>query len=263
MSDAPAGATENEVLDDTIEGAVNLRDIGGLPARGGRVRRRLVYRSGMMHHISEGGLAALAGELGVRTVIDLRSESEIESDGLSPFGEHGIAHRHLPVHGSHALDEHAQAERMRQFLEGTVAWGDAYLSMASERGEVFRAFFEILAEPGGLAAVFHCSGGRDRTGIAAALLLATLGVGDEVIAADYARTGAHLKRHVPRFARYIDGAQLTQEQFAILVETSGSDILAFLSALKAEHGSVGGYLDAIGVPTATRASVRRIMIEAE
>ena len=75
---------------DWIDGAVNLRDFGDYPTSDGRrVRSGLLFQSGSTHGISSVGLARVAGELGIRTVIDLRSERERQR-GTSVFEEHGI-----------------------------------------------------------------------------------------------------------------------------------------------------------------------------
>ena len=93
-------AVHSECLDAVVEGAVNLRDLGGFRTHDGlAVRPGRVYRSGMMQHITPAGLAALRDTFGIRTVVDLRNAQELEADGVSPFEDHGIAWRSVPIGG--------------------------------------------------------------------------------------------------------------------------------------------------------------------
>ncbi len=89
-------STQARIID-WIAGTLNLRDFGGYPTDdGGMVQTGLPYRSGSTHGISTEGLGQIADELGVRTVIDLRSDSE-RTRWLSPFAEHGITTVHEPL----------------------------------------------------------------------------------------------------------------------------------------------------------------------
>lgn len=235
-------------LDDVIEGAINFRDLGGYSTQnGGTVRRGLVYRSGMTQHITENGLRDLAAELGIRTVVDLRSAHELELDGLARFDSVGIVHRHAPVMSGAVHSPAASAESMRQLLSGELTWATQYMGMVASGGEAFRALFETLAE-GGTPLVFQCAGGRDRTGVAAALLLATAGVDDDAI--------EYLVPHRAHFARFRDSAGMTAEEFERLTATRGNAMEEFLAALRKAYGSTAGYLSAIGVDDQTLTKVR-------
>src|SRR4051794_36882510 len=82
---------------DWIDGAINLRDFGGyLTVDGQRIRSGLLFRSGNTHGIATEGIVRIAEELGVRTVIDLRSPNEFQT-GRSAFEAHGIAVVHEPL----------------------------------------------------------------------------------------------------------------------------------------------------------------------
>ena len=89
---------------DWIDGAINLRDFGGYRTTHGRlVRSGVLYRSGNTHEISSAGLAHLAQRLGIRTVVDLRSDGE-RSRGLSAFEAHGIHNVHEPLEPGVGID---------------------------------------------------------------------------------------------------------------------------------------------------------------
>jgi len=234
-------------LDEMVEGAINFRDLGGYPAGETHVRRGLVYRSGMMHHLTDSGLRALAQSHGLRTVIDLRSDEELSGDGISPFEAHAIAHHHAPVMATIFVDDAERQSRTQAMRENRYDWVASYQKMLNEGAPAFHRFFEILADPGALPAVFHCTGGRDRTGVSATLLLSTLGVDDTTVARDYALTGLHLRPHLDRFLPTAARMEMTRAQLADLLETTEEPVLMLLRAIATEYGSTEGYLRAIGV----------------
>lgn len=247
--------------DDEIAGAVNLRDLGGTPTAAGRVRHGLLFRSGITHCLGEDGLRTLRERLGLRLVIDLRSEEECAGDGVAPFAAAGIARRHIPVVGSTALTPEELRERWERMRRLEHDWAESYLTIVSQRQEAYRAFFETLAEEGALPALFHCTGGRDRTGIAAALLLSALGTPRAVIIEDYARTGRHLAPHVHRFGRQLQTMGMTAEEFRRVLETPAAPMAVFLAALDREYGSPLGYLEGIGVKRALLGQLEAQLVE--
>ncbi|MFN0094223.1 MAG: tyrosine-protein phosphatase [Dehalococcoidia bacterium] len=248
-------------LDDLIPGAINLRDLGGRRTADGRtVRRGLLYRAGMTHHMPAEGLAELRDRLGVRTVIDFRNALELDRDGLAPLADHGITHVHLPIEGSTVLTPEERKvvwEEMRLLQRD---WTAAYQKILTDRPDVYVAFFAAIAAPGHLPAVFHCSAGRDRTGIAAALVLGLAGVDDDQIVEDYHLTGAYLPRHVERFAGHYTMMGMTPEEFARVLETDAAHMRRLLEGLRSEHGSVRSFLEYLGVPASTLRAVHEMLV---
>ena len=243
-------------LDSSVEGAVNLRDLGGLPTRSGRIRKGLIYRSGMMHQITATGLSALANDLGVRTIIDFRNQLELDSDGLSDFDSAVIRHVHVPIGATTVLTPDERQERMRRFMEGKVSWSEAYRRMASDFRPSYVTFFETIAKPEVFAAVFHCAAGRDRTGVAAALLLDVLGVDDELIVEDYHATGPNLQSHAHRYSRVSTEIGMSDEEFARLLMTDPAAMTEFLGFLRETYGGAERYLLEGGLDKAIVAEVR-------
>jgi protein-tyrosine phosphatase len=249
-------------LDATVEGAVNFRDLGGHSGRDGRVRRGRLYRSATTHAITRNGLARLAGDYGLRTVIDLRSEDEIAEYGTPPYADAGVGYLHAPVvTRGRATPPEIVARYRREMRAGSFDWTASYLRMIEDGGDAFRRVFEALATPAALPAVFHCIAGRDRTGVAAALLLGALGVSADDIAADYALTGAHLRRHSHRFARQAERLELDPAQMAAILETEAEAMHRFLDEVTRRHGSVTGAVEALGVDTTTIADLRAALLE--
>jgi len=250
-------SVEPRCLDADIEGAVNFRDLGGYRTVDGRVLRGgRVFRCGMMHHISPSGLASLRDHFRVRTVVDLRNDRELTDDGVSPFEEYGIDWRNVPIGGETVMTPEERKERSRAYAENRVDWSESYIAMAGRASAAFRTFFELAASAERSPLVFHCTGGRDRTGVATALLLSALGVDDETIAQDYALTGGLLQPHVDLFGRQMESLGMTRESWSRLLETSADSMRRFLIWLREEHRGPEGYLRAAGVPGAAFEAAR-------
>jgi protein-tyrosine phosphatase len=160
---------------------VNLRDLGGLPLRGGGVTREgVLYRSD----------APYPGDTDPRgvgvwppaAVVDLRSEGEIARGGDAWSDLGGVVRHHRPIHGV------AVPESMRA---GTDL-GAMYRFMIDAVPERIAAAFTTVAESGDGPVLVHCTAGKDRTGIVVAALLLAVGVEPDAVVADYCVTGENL-----------------------------------------------------------------------
>jgi protein-tyrosine phosphatase len=250
-----------DCLDSQYPGAVNLRDLGGLRAAGGTVRRGMLYRSGITHHIEAEALHRLRDVLGIRSVLDLRSNRELERDGVGAFAEHGIVVHHVAVYGTTALTPEMEEKRYRQMLSREYDWSERYKVLVSEHPGSFAAFFHRIAGLGALPALFHCSAGRDRTGIAAGFVLELLGVARDDIAADYAATGRHLRPHVHRYTRVKQQMSFSDEDLATALDTDPEHMRRFLAWMEQAHGGVERFLVANGVRRDELSALREALIE--
>jgi protein-tyrosine phosphatase len=159
-------------------GCFNVRDLGGLPAAGGReTRRGAAVRADSLERLTDEGWAALL-EHGVRTVIDLRNEVERGPDRARRPGE--LETIHLPLNPDRYRRLAPVPERGLEFR--TPLYYRAHLQRFPELSAVVLGAIANAA-PGGVA--FHCVAGRDRSGQAAMLILALAGVDSAQIAADY------------------------------------------------------------------------------
>jgi protein-tyrosine phosphatase len=176
----------------TLDGAHNLRDLGGYPTRdGGRTRWRLVYRADGLQNLSEGDVARFEA-LGISAVFDLRSDAErvarpnrVESIPwcvMTPVEDAGVA----VVDREGMLDAVAGERHLRTI----------YSNLLTYSALMFGGLFRAMAEPGGVPMLFHCHAGKDRTGLVAALLLDALGVPRDVVLDDYELTASYrLREH--------------------------------------------------------------------
>jgi protein tyrosine/serine phosphatase len=227
----------------TWDGLLNVRDLGGHRTEdGGETRYGEVVRADSLHQLTEDGWQSLV-EYGIRTVIDLRMDEEREGD--PPSG--------APIELLHISLFDDDKEVFRE----VDAAAEAAPDVAAATREVYLLFLEHFkanvatairavanAPEGGV--VVHCMGGKDRTGLVTALLLALAGVDDEQIAADYALSEERLKpRHELWFAEAETEAE--RERLRRIAQTPAASIAGVLAELERRYGSVEGYLRNAGV----------------
>lgn len=164
----------------SVEGLFNVRDLGGLPlVRGGTTPEGVLVRSESPDLVPASGWSALRDH-GIRTVVDLRQGVERDAAPRPPW----LQVRHVDHDG---LADHPDfwADYWDNGLVGTPLYYLPHLAALPERTvEVLDAI--ATAPDGGV--LFHCAGGRDRTGIVAGVLLTIAGVEREAIVADYLET---------------------------------------------------------------------------
>ena len=255
VSVSPAGGGSAVVVAERrvpLEGAVNFRDLGGYrTADGRRTRWGRVFRSDGLHSLTAQDQETLR-LLGLRVVYDLRLDNErIAHPNLLPE-DADLCSIGLVLSGGTEADGGLPAlERLvhgEQFVLGT------YRDMLREAAPVFGELLTGLTRPGGLPAVFHCVFGKDRTGLAAALLLTALGVTLEDVLDDYELTGRYqTKEGVADALARLEGAGLAPETAAALFGSPRWIMQTSLSEIEASHGSVVGYL--LGPAQMTRATL--------
>lgn len=165
---------------------VNVRDLGGIAIDGGVVPQGLAIRADDITTIT----AAYAQELvdgGVTTIIDLRSREEVGHTGRGALAAHAATYHHLPLMASlgAAMGDDGAFARPSDY-------GLDYASMMERAaGSLVIALSIIAVAPG--TVIFHCTAGKDRTGVLAASLLLCLGATDAEIVADYGRSGPNIE----------------------------------------------------------------------
>jgi protein-tyrosine phosphatase len=225
-----------------LEAVHNFRDLGGYPARDGLITRwHQLYRSDGLHRLSAADIDRVR-ELGLRTVIDLRSEGEIEKWGTFPRGAIQVTYAHHPI-----IDQlwNVDHDDTRSDHDSLIWAYDEMLAVGAPR---FAQAIELLAQPNALPAVFHCAAGKDRTGLLAAMVLESLGVPRSVVLADYELTVHGMQRMLawhqlnnPQAAGGL--ADVPSWYMAALPDALGQ----VLERLATQHGSVLDYVLSIGV----------------
>jgi protein-tyrosine phosphatase len=235
-----------------LEGASNLRDLGGWPAAGGRrVRRGQVFRSASLARLTVADHLTLA-QLGLRSIVDLRSTGE-QARLPDRIGGLAVMHLALPLEAAPGFDLAAllasPATSEATFLD---AMRQAYQAYALECCAHYARLFALLLDPARRPLLFHCTAGKDRTGVAAALLLAALGAHPQAIEADYLATNQSW-RGEPEFTEGLppNARILLKAHPGLLAET--------FDAIEAAHGSLEGYFQSrLGLPVET---LRAVLLE--
>jgi protein-tyrosine phosphatase len=220
-----------------LEGAQNFRDLGGYPAGAGRrVRWGAVFRSDSLASLSDADLAYLA-RLGLTLVCDFRGDAEVEEEPNRLAGRAGFEYWRQPL-GDASVQP---AEWRRRFESGEFGEIDASWLTRSYRGMIdscapeLGAVFRRLAGSAG-AAVIHCTAGKDRTGVTAALLLLLLGVPREWVIEDYALTGRYTEGRIRAAERYFRERGIDPARVTALMGSEPGTLAAALDHLDAAHG---------------------------
>ncbi|KAL1946463.1 hypothetical protein VTO73DRAFT_14567 [Trametes versicolor] len=231
----------------SIGGVVNVRDLGHYPTHypGLVTRPGIAYRAGEISHITPEGIQQLK-ELGITTVYDLRSDTEMVRYETPIPSVDGVEIVHTPVFKTEDYSPEAMAKRFELYASGkTEAFMVLYSQILDSAGPAFGVVLRHIRDKPDSPCIFHCTAGKDRTGVLAALLLKLAGVDDETIARDYAltRVGREPAREmimkrlskVPYFATNTEAAL---NMFSSRAET----MVAFLQMLQTRYGGVEGYL---------------------
>jgi protein-tyrosine phosphatase len=223
-----------------LPGLHNLRDLGGYAtARGGTTPWRQVLRADSPHRLDAAGVGRLEAE-GLGTVVDLRTAAEL-AEAPNPFAARpDVAFAHLPVFD--ALAPGALAAR-----GGGEPLGVFYRDMLDTRHEALREILSVIAGARPGAVMFHCTAGKDRTGLIAALLLSLAGVAPEDIVADYAMTEALIAPLVAEFLAASRARGGDTEAYARLLRAPADTMQATLGHLVGRYGDARGYLRHIGL----------------
>jgi protein-tyrosine phosphatase len=160
-------------------GGRNFREIAGHPTRDGRkIAHGKLYRSGCLVELPEESRATFH-QLGVKTVVTLQTAQELEILG------HPLTHLSGEIEWQHIPIGDRWFQQGGALSDGLPSMGEFYVKMVLDHPEHWAQFLRLFTHDERFAVLFHCTAGRDRTGVAAALLLETLGVPRGVIVADY------------------------------------------------------------------------------
>jgi protein tyrosine/serine phosphatase len=233
------------------DGCFNVRDLGGLPLEdGGETRRGVLVRSDNVRKLSDEGWRSLEAH-GIERIVDLRWPEELADD---PPRDVHLEVVHVSLLGTYDPNFEDTPD-LKAFMAAEDAagyWAASYSAMLERhKAEVARALAAVADAEGPVC--FHCAGGKDRTGIVAALVLRLAGVPVEEVAADYALTFELLAREPrpgpPRPARW-----------AFMQNTPPEAMALALDHLEQTYGGVAGYVRACGLDDARserlRASLR-------
>lgn len=242
-----------------LEGVHNFRDIGGYQGLDGkRVRTRHLYRSDNLWRLTGDDLTTVVG-LGIKTVIDLRTQAELDKSGS--FERHGrddVDFHHISI-----MDVTWPHMEIPEFDDDADFLRWAYNDMLKECRDKFREALEVIGSSLRNPIVYHCAAGKDRTGLLSMMILGVLGVSHDDIVTDYALTG----ESIDRFNRW--AARANPELASNLARENrnthhmssnprGMELL--LTDIENNHGGVLGLVREMGVPQDTIDHLREQML---
>jgi len=219
-----------------LEGCANFRDVGALPtANGATLRARRLFRSNALIAATPGYRRRLQ-ELGVATVIDLRSDDEVawSDDVVAP----GAVRHHLPL--GDLLGTGDDWERWRDPMYVADRYFDLCLAGATSITEIFA----VLTDPATYPVVVQCSLGKDRTGVVIALVLRAIGVPIRHIVEEFARSRYAAFRMVDMLRAQLDDehCRALGPYLPALLAADPFTMLRFIGHIDDEFGSMTGYL---------------------
>lgn len=242
-----------------LQGGRNFRDLGGYETQDGRrLKWGKLYRSGAMGGLTEEAYAQLAA-LGVRFICDLRTNGEREE---SPTRWDRIPNLNYWFRDY----EMSFGDLRSRFQTGELAVEDARKSMVNayrklpfEQAASYTELFRRIAD-GEVPLIFNCSAGKDRTGVAAALILSALGVSDEIILEDYLLTNKALDHQSMLDRPWM--SDMAREVAIVLLSVEPDYIKATLTTLREAHGSVPAFLEEkLGVTARDLGRIRELLLD--
>lgn len=251
-----------------LQGAPNFRDIGGYPSGAGRrIKRAHIFRSGELSRLTDADFATLR-RLGIRFVADLRTHTErdIHPSRLAAEAEIEFHHADITMDvriGDRNVMELIVEEKTPEGVARTVAM--SYGVIADLCGPALRLITERLSTGAG-PLLFHCTNGRDRTGVIAAMLLYMLGASRDSIVADFMLTNERMDVEMVianslATMRKALGDFITREMVERVTLVQAQAIEAMFDSFAAKYGSPEGYLRHFGIDEAMVCGLREQLLE--
>ena len=233
-----------------LEVAHNVRHMGGYTTPEGRTTTDTVIRSAGLQRLTPHGLGTLADH-GVKAIVDHRSRAERERDVTPDPSVAGIRHVFAPVFEEDQSPVGLDAEFPGYFV--------VYQRMLETGRDAYRVLFETVSDTDGKV-VFHCAAGKDRTGVAAALMLRLAGVDEATVIEDYAHSFHLLRPLLDEWLPRMSEQGIDQSRALQLMASPPEDMTNTLAHIERLYGGAAAYLESVGVSAATLSAVRAKLV---
>lgn len=267
----PAEAEEDNVFAQSIplEGVNNARELGGYITEDGRtINSGMLFRTARLDELTEADITLLSETYNLRDIVDFRYDSELEEHPTPEI--EGVTNTQISVLNPAGLTNETEDESSElseaaetppyenDYLNFVLSMGGASgvkeAMSASAAGliteeigqEGFRQFFEILLKDEEGAVLWHCNAGKDRTGVATALVLGALGCDRETIITDYLLTNEYMAEEIEA---YLEAAKEETDDedlldgIRLLTGVDQAYVEAALDAIDENYGSMETYLE--------------------
>ena len=238
----------------------NFRDFGGYAsATGKEVRSGVLFRAGSLDRIGGMEAKSLQDSLSIQTIIDLRHPDEFKDNPSRGSLVNLVPHRHSlsVIEASQPLKDHTKS---RDITYGIGQSGPRYFSILEDGESIWREVVQVLLEPESYPILAHCTAGKDRTGITAALVLDLAGVAAETISEDYAMSSASVDQlydYIVDVGRRPEG---TPEAAKARMITKRQYMDDFLNFLYQKYGNTEGYIKYLGFTDSDVSQIREFLL---
>lgn len=262
----PEGGPQINVAERRVpmEGTLNFRDLGGYRTTDGRrVKWGRIFRSDGLVRLTVQDQTLLK-QMEIKLVCDFRAPAEVEKspNKLPPDG--AIRTQGLPV-VSHEFDTVAIMERIKK---GDTDWIneslmiDGYIRNIESFPDIWGTVINNLIDPQKRPLVFHCTAGKDRTGVCAALILLALGVPEEVVIEDHQLSNVFLAPFLPKMSKYLQQFEVDIEDVMPYLVAPKVAIVAVIERIRTQYGTAERYLNSkSGVDLRTLELIKEELLE--
>ena len=247
-----------------LEGTVNFRDLGGYETSAGqRIRWGRVFRSDHLSRLTDRDIAFLQ-RMKIRCVCDFRTSAEAQKRPDRFPGDGPGAYLHLPIDNL-KFNPTTLFEKLKR---GDTDWLtrefliDGYILNIDKFAAIWGEVFRRLADPGQMALVFHCTGGKDRAGTCAALVLLALGVPEETVILDHGLSNIFIADVIDKIYAQFESSGIDRKKISPYFTAPQYCIEALLHHLHEKYGSPADYLRSkAGVTEEMLKEIRRQLLE--
>ncbi|KJF16770.1 tyrosine-protein phosphatase [Acidithrix ferrooxidans] len=238
-----------------MDGAFNFRDLGGYKTQnGGTVAWRKLFRSDDLFRLSDSDIS-LFDQIGIKTVIDLRTPQEATARGRFPLDKYSLNYLQRSLIDISADYSLAAGDGALNYIF------ERYTQILTEGSSGIAQVITTLAAAPSRPAVFHCAVGKDRTGLIAALCLSGLDVERQSIVEDYALTQKAVEEMLGWLDLQLpDVAKQIRALPQVVMGAKGEDMERVLAWIDQKYGSTHKYLTSIGVLESDLATFKASMI---
>ncbi|THH10695.1 hypothetical protein EW145_g1158 [Phellinidium pouzarii] len=226
----------------SVDGVINFRDLG---SSSGAITPGILFRSGELTRLSQRGKDELKA-LGVATVFDLRSQSEITKYSSATPEIDGVRFVHVPVSDKDEYDPMALAARVTRFeTDEKEAFATLYSNILESGARAYETILKHIRDKPGEACLVHCTAGKDRTGMFAAIVQLLLGATDDAVIQDYYLTTFGLQPALPHLVARFQREALYQKNkagFEIMASAKKETMHASLEMIRTKYGGAEAYI---------------------